>query len=425
MNSFGKEIILKIENERVSFNPTFFININQTNIPKAYISFKTNIQIFWKVEMIELKEDCLKVKIIDYESKEVKQYNTQKLKRPFTKLEFENKFDWSKLEPLLYAYTLGKIGYLIQNKAIPEFVPVKKKQITHQIPYFGKPVERKIITTFAIDFTKAEFKLGYVLFKKKINYIDNPIEFKIPNQHILAEFDYVKSWFAKVLKCKKFTVEATIELVNEKIQSVVATSSQIDAITPEILDSIKYQRTLAITKEPKLNDLDKSLFTTSDIYSQFELETTKGNVFQQTDEDLLRFLIEKAKVRNREMLQYLSKEIQSKNQPLRYTLHPNFGFLFSYSGEKNNHFIWEMLNSNATYIWSISKGEKEFALQLKRIENVINTIRANNREKYKREYKNNNLDNDLIFRVINHMDIGSDFKDGFLIWRNKLNEQLI
>jgi len=52
-------------------------------------------------------------------------------------------------------------------------------------------------------------------------------------------------------------------------------------------------------------------------------------------------------------------------------------------------------------------------------------IRANNRENYKREYKNNNLDNDLIFRVINHMDIGSDFKDGFLIWRNKLNEQLI
>lgn len=436
MNSSGKEIIIKIENERVSFNQSFFLKITQTNIPRQYISFKSNLQIFWKVEMVELKEDCLKVKIIDYESNEIERFNTQNLKKPFSKLSFVNKFDWRKLEPLLYSYTIGKIGHLILNKGIPEKVPAPKKQITYlrepvervffqTKPVEIKPISRKITETFAIDFTKAEFKLGYVFFKKKINSVDDPIEFKIPNQHILAEFEYIKYWFIKVLRCKKFTVKATIELVDEKIHSTMATSSQIDSITPVLLDSIKYQRTLALIKEPKLNEIDKSLFTTSDIYSQFERETTKGNIFQQTDEDILSFLIEKAKVRNREMLGYLSKQIQSKNQPLRYTLHPNFGFLFSYIGEKNNHFIWELLNSNATYIWSISKGDEEFTLQLNRIENIINIIRANNRENYKRDYKNNHQDNDLVFRLIKHTDIGSGFKDGFIIWRNRLNEQLI
>ena len=425
MNSVMKELIIKIENERVLFTPDFFININQTNIPKAHISFKP--EIFWKVEMLEFgeNESCLKVKLLDYQSKDIEKFKTQKLKKSFKKLVFDGKYEWSKLQPLLYSYTVGRmLDYLIENKVTIKPVEYSKPK-RNQFAHFSNPFISTIEDTFSIEFTEATFKLGYITFEKKIKSIGQTIEFKILNEHILPEFDYIKFWFCKSLKTKRFTVKIVVELINNQIKTSNATSKQIDLINKELLDSIKFLRTYAITKEPKIKDVDKALFTSSTIYSQFELETTKGNIFQQTDEDILEFLIEKAKVRNRKEIAYLSKEIQPKNQPLRYTLHPNFGFPFTYEGEKNTHFIWELLNSHATYIWSIGKGEKEFSLQLKRIEDIINTIRVSGRETYKRAFKNNHQDSDLVFKVLNHKDIGSNFKDEFVIWRSKLDEQLI
>jgi hypothetical protein len=46
------------------------------------------------------------------------------------------------------------------------------------------------------------------------------------------------------------------------------------------------------------------------------------------------------------------------------------------------------------------------------------------REEYKRAFRNGNIDSDLLFKVIKHKDIGSDFIDEFPKWKDKLNEQL-
>ena len=120
---------------------------------------------------------------------------------------------------------------------------------------------------------------------------------------------------------------------------------------------------------------------------------------------------------------YLSGKKQSENYPIRYTLHPHFGFLFLVEGIENNHFIWELLNSNATYIWTFER-HSDIELQFKRIENIINVIRACGREKYKSAYINGGQDNDLVFRVIKHEHIGSDIIDEFPKWKDRLNEQL-
>jgi len=100
-------------------------------------------------------------------------------------------------------------------------------------------------------------------------------------------------------------------------------------------------------------------------------------------------------------LAYLAGTKQSQNHKLRYTLNPNFGFLFLIEGAKNKHFVWELLNSHATYIWSIDKSVKEIKLQFKRVESIINMIRTSGRGNYKRAFRNNHQDNDLVFRVIN------------------------
>ena len=266
--------------------------------------------------------------------------------------------------------------------------------------------------------------LGYVTFKKHIKEIDKNIDFKIVNDHILAEFDNIKYWFSKRLKTKRFQVKASITLIDNKITEINAKSKEIDLITPELIDNIKYLRTIELTKAPRVSNIDKSLFTAEDIFSQVDTEDIEGNVFKQSEQDILNFLIEKSNVRNKKELAYLSGKKQSENHPIRYTLHPNFGFLFLIEGEENNHFVWELLNSHATYIWTIDKSEQDIKLQFKRIENVVNTIRSNGREKYKSAYKHTHQDNDLVFKVINHKDIGSNLLDEFPKWKNKLNEQL-
>lgn len=291
-------------------------------------------------------------------------------------------------------------------------------------PKIVTPITTIISEIFWVNFNDAHFMLGYVAFKKHIKKIDKNVDFKITNDHILAEFDNIKYWFSKKLKTKRFYVKANITLIDNQVNEINATSKEIDLITPELIDSIKYLRTLELTKAPKESGVDKSLFTAGDIFSQIDTEDIEGNVFKQSEQDILNFLIEKSNVRNKKELAYLSGKKQSENHSIRYTLHPNFGFLFLVEGLDNYHFVWELLNSHATYIWTIDKSEQDIKRQFKRIESIVNTIRTNGREKYKSAYKNTHQDNDLVFRVINHKDIGSDLVDEFPNWKNKLNEQL-
>jgi hypothetical protein len=178
-------------------------------------------------------------------------------------------------------------------------------------------------------------------------------------------------------------------------------------------------------KSPKLPDIDKSLFTAEDIFNTGESDDVEGNVFRQDEKDILQFLITHHNTRNRKQLEYLSGNKQSANFRIRFTLHPNFGFLFLIEGRENNHFVWELLNTHATYIWSIGKSEKDIELQYRRVEDIINTIRNTGREQYKRAYKYNHHDSDLVFCSIEHDDIASSFVDGFVKWKHRLNERLM
>ncbi len=96
-------------------------------------------------------------------------------------------------------------------------------------------------------------------------------------------------------------------------------------------------RTLALTKSPKLPDIDKSLFTAEDIFNTGESDDVEGNVFRQDEKDILQFLISHHNTRNKKQLEYLSGHKQSANFRIRFTLHPNFGFLFLIEGMENNH----------------------------------------------------------------------------------------
>jgi hypothetical protein len=177
--------------------------------------------------------------------------------------------------------------------------------------------------------------------------------------------------------------------------------------------------------QSKIKTIDKSLFTADEVLDQFETEDNEGNAFRQSEADILAMLIQSGKIRNRKQLEYLAGVKQSANYKLRFTRSQQFGFLFFVEGIRSNHFVWELINSNATYIWSISKSERNIELQYRRIEDNINFIRDSGRRNYQNEYREKHIDNDLSFDKIIHDNISSGMKDSFPEWRAKLNEKLI
>lgn len=86
-----------------------------------------------------------------------------------------------------------------------------------------------------------------------------------------------------------------------------------------------------------------------------------------------------------------------------------------------DHFIWELLNTHATYIWSIERKGYSLENKLKLIEREVNFIRENGRNIYLNSKKNA----DLIFNKINHENSETGVIDGFPKWKVRVNEKII
>ncbi len=425
----ANEVIILISENRIFFNEKIFVPVENTNLPFHEISFSKIKHVFWKTEQLDfdIEKGALRLNVTDYFQKEDPSFYKQQPKLEIREIEFSALWDTDNLKRCLkYSihYVIDDVSEKdeVQLTIDPAQSPGKKiiaPKLTDWVP-----ASEEIRLHFSVSFNDLKFGLGYVSFYKYIHEVGDKINFKIPNENILAEFDFIKNYFARILKTKKIKVKATVVLKNNKVHSVSARSPQILLIDQELIDSVKQLRTFGLTKSPRLTDINKSLFTADEIFES-DIEHKSRNIFEQDDNSILKLLLEKSKVRNRKQLEYLAGEIQSPREKLRFTLAPDFGFLFLAEGDSMYHFIWELLNTHATYIWSIDRSEQELRLQYKRIEDTINYIRRSGRDDYKRAYRNTHIDQDLSFSVIFHEDASSPFKEGFVKWKQRLLERIL
>jgi len=435
-----KEVILKICNQWIYFNPDLRIDISCSNIPVEHLTFRTHRDIYWKIEMsaYSVGDACLTAKVSDYNTDDISGFAIQQPKKKVERVFFED-IRWVELEKLLASYRKVKLQHLISyqgDEGVPKNAIQKEAQISQPsinpgIPQFADLFIDQLHRNTSrfqlkvnIPVSEVSFHLGYVSAHALIGQTDEVIEIKVANEHIIPEFDNIKFWFAKKLRVKQFKFELDVETDLKQVLSCKAASAHIDAINPALIDSVKLERSLSLTRKPAMKNPDQSLFDADEIFNQFGDDAPEGNVFKQTENDLLKFLLDTGKVRNKRHLNYLAAQKQSAENKLRYTLQPHFGFLFLTQGETNNHFIWELLNSHATYIWSISNTEGTLHEQYKRIERIINEIRNAGRQHYRQAYQRNPLEADILFRVIEHDKINAMQSDGFVRWKNRLNEQL-
>lgn len=417
------EAIILVTDEKIYFNKSLCIPISQSNLPCEKISSTQFDFVFWKLKQKTYNKTTgeLTADVIDYFSRkeDVQHFYEQRPKFEIRKINFLNLRDPATLADAIRYYHRHIHNAFQEDQA--KYEAPEKTKMDFNLP----ERERKIRKKFDVYFKDAAFKLGYVGFSRYIEEVDAVVDFKIENDNILGEYEYIKGYFPKALKTRKFTADTAITCKGREVIHTYATSAQVDAIDEKIIESIKINRTLSLTRSPVLKEPDKSLFTSDEIFNTIDSDDAEGNIFKQNEEDILRFLIDVKKVRNRRQLEYLAGRKQSPARKLQFTLSPHFGFLFLLEGKTMYHYCWELLNSHATYMWSMEKEPEALKLQYRRIEDVINSIRQTGRDKYKSAYRHNHLDEDLLFSVINHTSINSNFKDGFVEWKHKLEERLV
>ena len=85
-----------------------------------------------------------------------------------------------------------------------------------------------------------------------------------------------------------------------------------------------------------------------------------------------------------------------------------------------HHFIWELLDSHATYIWSMPHTPFREASQ--NIENEISSINQIGRSQYKAHFQNRP---DLFFNTVIHKKANSSYEDYFPRWRHIVESLLV
>jgi hypothetical protein len=445
--------LIRITKNKVFLTPEICLALSQTSLGGTHLTFRSVQDIYFEVEVLDYNNTTnqISLRVVDYQPKTIEKFKEQTAKTQVTFINFEPLI-WKHIEGHLSSYTkarLVKEGIIIDDgtatvsydnkKTLFDVLKSKAGQYAENATLNSsefkdsytedKPREPFIETvteTAKIYFKDADFNLGFVAFVYKSKQLNETFNLKIENHFILTEFNAVKSYFPKAFGGQKqFTINIVFTLKDKAVTDIITTSLEIEGINETIIDSIKRERVANLTSTPLRRLVDKSLFTSDDIFDSFDDNLKDGNIFKQSEEDILNFLIETRNVRNAKHLQFLSGSKHSPKQKLRFTLKPLFGFLFFIEGESKNHFCWELLNSHATYLWSFNKIETDSKFQLRRVEETINIIRDMGRENYKNDFRNNKIDSDLTFCTIEHSNINSAFKEGFVEWQHRLKERLV
>ena len=414
--SLGKKcILLKITNAGIYYNSNSFVDWKDTNFPsKDNFTFNERNGIFWEVEMLafEKQQSALKVRVIDYNSnKKEGKFSQQTPKYPIIKIYFKDLI-WENIEQLLSTYKHKAFDGI----ALFRTISLKGEKDSPINADYSKITITRIEVDTKYPLKKLTFKMGYAEFVKKVKGVQDPIKINLYNDHIIPEFDHVKPFFIKALGRKAIDVSGTIEIMADGSYEVNCQSKVIAGINESLISGVKRLRLQAFIK-PKVIPVDKSLFTPEEYFEK--TKENLGNTLSQSEEELFNNIAELEGIRNKRELTFLAGKLQNRKSGLKYTLSPKFGFLFYVKGEEMDHFLWELLNSHATYIWSIERRDSNLEIKYKLLEREINFIRDHGRN----AFLGNSSESDFIFSRVKHGTRG--IVDGFPKWKSLVMEKLI
>ena len=320
----------------------------------------------------------------------------------------------SEIKPTIYDYRDGRIDYL--NKMFLKR-NVYYRKIDKQATLFDEPEEEVIISenNLTIDkkvkiaFEQLEFRYGSIAFKYAISEMKTELEFDIENLEIRPEFEVLKGYFSKTLKIKNITAIIHAEFENGKLISQLALSNDLEKITRELIEGVKF-KFIAKIFFGKANTIGQE-----NLLDINQLQNVNNVKLYDSGDELLNDFLQNQNYKHQAHLQYLANHHERTILKIRFVLNP-FSFVFLLAGKTGFHIVLETLNTEeATYIWHFDKDKQFIPYILKQIDNYLNIIRNNGRQ----AFIENPPDN---FSKIFH-DYSTDRK-GFIIWKDLIEERL-
>ena len=316
----------------------------------------------------------------------------------------------SEINPTIYDYRDIKIDYL--NKLFLKRNTYYRK-IAKQASLFDEPTEfipekQNLIIERQIKIAIEDLDFGYgnVGFEYVDKESNQRFNFEIENEEFRPEFEVLKPYLSKVLKSKSVMIDIYAELENGVILSQLATSSDIENINKEIVESVKFQF-LNKTFVGQIPTSKQNILTTN--------ELPKNQNIYSDAESILEDLLKVKQYKHSKHIQFLADKHERNVMKLRFALQP-FSFVFLIAGEQNYHIILETLDTEeATYIWHLEKSKSVLIDTIKQIDKELNIIK----EKGRQVYLETNPQN--FSRIVHDY---SDSNKGFTIWKGQLEERL-
>ena len=318
----------------------------------------------------------------------------------------------SEVTPTIYDYRDIKIDYL--NKLFLKRNTYYRR-IDKQATLFDEPTEeiadKNTITIerqIKVPIEQLEFHYGSIAFKHSVAELKTQLEFEIENLDVRPEFEVLKPYFSKALKSKIVKIDIHVEFENDKLISLLATSSDIEKINREVVEGVKFT---FVSK----NIIGKTLLQNENILDVNQIQGEKSHSLYNSGEELLEDILKKGNFKHHKHLKFLSQQHDRSTLKIRFVLSP-FSFVFLLTGEEQYHIVLETLDTEeATYLWHFPKDKPTLKIKLKEIDEQLNVIRNKGRQAF--------LETQLInfSRILHDY---SDNKKGFIIWKDLLNEKL-
>jgi len=397
-----KSIIIRINNYEVSFSDQEHIPLKCSNIPFELLRFSDTRDIYWEVEMISFTKDegRLIVRVIDYQSKRYERFSLQTPKYPIKFVEFEP-FEWKQLQEVLSVYQKKKLKPFLLDAS----VPLEESHVSK--------------LSFRVPLAKITFGMGFITFQRDFKWRRPLTEIKITHLESLPQYEYVKFYFARILGKKTIDVDMVIESTSTEHKITSIRSTDLKKITRDSVGILKIRKLDEwVSRKPKFAPPDQQLFTFEEAMASYG-DQAFGNI-DIFERDMLFHILEKEGVRNRMQLRYLSEVIHEKGERLLMTLVPQFGFVFIFRGEEMTHYIWELMNSHATYIWSIPISSTSDCIKV--IENELRIISSKGRQIYKAGFQ---AKSNLFFKTLRHRSSKYSYEEYFARWKKEVDNLMI
>ncbi|WP_104417737.1 hypothetical protein [Neolewinella xylanilytica] len=392
-------------------NDTVVIPWSSTNLGEGGFRLREREDFFWQVEMTgyDASTATLFLRVTNFEA-EAEDYQPDRTARAAVRaLHFA---------PLDRAAFCSQLSYYETGRLPLTALPAVDGEETTVADSAGcVPEVRKVRSLhFTVAFEALRIGDGYVAG----TYVSGelpPLPFRIPNPHLVKEFNAIRSYFARQLRRSTLEVSAELHFDGAGEPGIRrARSGQVDRIDDRMIEVLRARTLRQFLQQ---DDPDQSLFTPEELWERSADDDPVRTLLPPPGPELLEHILNEGSVRNARQLTHLATR-HERGQKLRFVLTPQFGFFFFVRGEGMHHFILELLDSHATYIWSLPRGSDTLSDHFARVKGEVEQLNATGRQAYRRT---NTFDH--TFWSVRHEQIDSPFVDGFSRWRARLEEGLV